>query len=816
MTGKPNQRIPLAPLQPIAVCTTPFEHLIIDCVGPLPRSKAGHAYLLTVMCQSTRYPTAYPLRSITTKSILKALTNFMSIFGIPKTIQSDQGSNFMSRQFSKVLQQLKVKHNISSAYHPQSQGGLERFHQTLKSLLRSYCVELDCDWEDGLPWILLAIREVVQESTGFSPNELVFGHTVRGPIAVLADEWNITDPPENVLDYVSGFRYRLYEARAIALRKLGKSQEKMQRLFDRKVKLRSFQVGDKVLALLPVLSSPFQARFSGPYTIVKCYTNNNYLLSTPDRRKKVQVCHVNLLKPYLSPVSSLSVHVVTSDLDSSVSGASVDMTTDLDEKSGPSRGVVEGRLNNSEFLVNLSHHLSHLCEPEKTSIIELVNSFPSIFSDVPTQTHVIQHDIDVGMASPVKQHPYRVNPVKRKLLEKEVEYLLAHRLAEPSFSSWSSPCILVTKSDQSYRFCTDYRKLNSLTKPDCFPLPRIDDCVDRVGSAQFVSKFDLLKGYWQVPLTSRAKELSAFITPDSFLQYTVMPFGVRNAPATFQRLVNRVLSGMQGCEAYLDDVVLYSSTWSEHLAQIRELFERLAKANLTVNLAKCEFGKATVTYLGKVVGRGCVRPITAKVEAISSFPTPTTRRELRRFLGMVGYYRGFCKNFADVVAPLTDLLSPKRPFHWSVQCQCAFDNAKSLLANAPVLTAPNFEKPFLLAVDASAFGAGAVLLQEDDKGVEHPVSYFSKKFNCHQQVYSTVEKEALALVLAVQHFEVYLSSVCGPIVIYTDHNPLTFLDRMRGKNQRIMRWSLILQPFSLLIKHIRGKDNLIADALSRV
>ncbi len=161
VTGKPNQKFPLAPLQPIAVVTTPFEHLIIDCVGPLPRSKAGHAYLLTVMCQSTRYPAAYPLRSITTKSILKALTSFMSVFGIPKTIQSDQGSNFMSRQFSKVMHQLMVKHSISSAYHPQSQGVLERFHQTLKSLLRSYCVELDCDWEDGLPWMLLAIREVV-------------------------------------------------------------------------------------------------------------------------------------------------------------------------------------------------------------------------------------------------------------------------------------------------------------------------------------------------------------------------------------------------------------------------------------------------------------------------------------------------------------------------------------------------------------------------------------------------------------------------------------------------------------------------------
>uniref|UniRef100_A0A9J8A7G0 Gypsy retrotransposon integrase-like protein 1 n=1 Tax=Cyprinus carpio carpio TaxID=630221 RepID=A0A9J8A7G0_CYPCA len=453
MTGKPNQKVPLAPLQPIAVLATPFEHLTIDCVGPLPRSKTGHAYLLTVMCQSTRYPAAYPLRSITTKSILKALTSFMSVFGIPKTIQSDQGSNFMSRQFSKVMQQLKVKHNISSAYHPQSQGGLERFHQTLKSHLRSYCVELDCDWEDGLPWMLLAIREVVHESTGFSPNELVFGHTVRGPIAVLADEWKTSDPPENVLDYVSSFCYRLYEARAIALRKLGKSQEKMKRLFDRKVQARSFQVDDQVLALLPVLSSPFQARFTGPYTIAKCYLNNNYLLNMPDRRKKVQVCHVNLLKPYMTPVSSLPVNLVTTDIiDLGVPETSVEMADVLEEKNGPSRGVVEGHLNNSEVLADLAYHLSHLCKPEKTDLIKLVNSFPSIFSDVPTQTHVIEHNIDVGMAQPIKQHPYRVNPVKRKLLQKEVDYLLAYNLSEPSFSSWSSPCILVRKPDNSYWF----------------------------------------------------------------------------------------------------------------------------------------------------------------------------------------------------------------------------------------------------------------------------------------------------------------------------------------------------------------------------
>lgn len=182
---------------------------------------------------------------------------------------------------------------------------------------------------------------------------------------------------------------------------------------------------------------------------------------------------------------------------------------------------------------------------------------------------------------------------------------------------------------------------------------------------------------------------------------------------------------------------------------------------------------------------------------------------------MVGYYRSFCENFASVVSPLTDLLSPKMPFRWSETCQQAFENCKALLACAPVLIAPNFEKSFSLAIDASACGAGAVLLQEDSNQVQRPVSYFSKKFNRHQQVYSTIEKEALALVLAVQHFEVYLGSIAAPIIIYTDHNPLVFLNRMRNRNQRLMRWSLILQPFHLEIKHIQGKDNVIADTLSR-
>lgn len=217
--------------------------------------------------------------------------------------------------------------------------------------------------------------------------------------------------------------------------------------------------------------------------------------------------------------------------------------------------------------------------------------------------------------------------------------------------------MLVPKSDGSVRFCTDYRKVNSVTKADSFPLPRMEDCVDKVGAATCVTKLDLLKGYWQVPLTDRASEVSAFVTPDNLLQYTVMAFGMRNAQSTFQRLMHKVLSDVPNCEVYLDDIVIYSANWEEHLQVLNIVSGHLRDANLTLNLAKCEFAKAVVTYLGKRVGQGQVRPVEAKVSAIVNFPTPTTKRELRRFLGMVGYYRGFCRNFASVVAPLTDLLS---------------------------------------------------------------------------------------------------------------------------------------------------------------
>ncbi|GAA6103385.1 uncharacterized protein LOC114796860, partial [Tachysurus ichikawai] len=253
------------------------------------------------MCTTTRYPEAVPLRSLKAKAVVKALVMFFSTFGFPRVVQTDQGTNFMSRLFKQVLFQLKIQHVISSAYHPETQGALERFHQTLKSMLRKYYVESGKDWDEGLPLLLFAVRETVQESLGFSPAELVFGHTVRGLLKLLKENWLSEQQSEcNLLDCVSSFRERLHNACELAQTALRGAQSKMKKRFDKNTVARSFSEGDKVLVLLPVLGAALQAKFSRPYVIDKKLSDTNYVVRTPDRQRKTGVCHVNMLKLYVS------------------------------------------------------------------------------------------------------------------------------------------------------------------------------------------------------------------------------------------------------------------------------------------------------------------------------------------------------------------------------------------------------------------------------------------------------------------------------------------------------------------------------------
>ncbi|XP_068243247.1 uncharacterized protein [Palaemon carinicauda] len=680
----------------------------------------------------------------------------------------------------------------------ESQGQLERFHQTLKSMLSKYVQQEPKNWDQVIPYLLFAFRSIPSDVMGFSPFELTFGHKVRGPLEVVKDHWEGVKPRVNLLDFLRDSREKLINSWDFALKTLEVSQRKMKERYDMKTKLRNFQVGEEVLVLLPIPGNPFKAKFSGPWKILKKVNDLNYVVETPDRRKKTQVCHVNMLKAYqgretIRPVLSL---------------AKVEEKEEFGETSSMSL------LGNSVALGNLPGMLDHLSATQSKEVMNFITKFAVLFQDVPGLTSLLMHDVEVGDARPIKQHPYRVNPSKRDIIQQEVEYMLRHDLIQRSFSPWSSPVVLVKKEGGGQRMCFDYRKVNAVTESDCFPLPRVEDCINDVGAAKYISKFDLLKGYWQVPLTERAKEISAFVTSEGLYSCNVMPFGMKNASATFQRLMNQVIDKLEGVVVYIDDLVVYSNSWESHLKNMECLFERLRAAGLVINLNKCDFAKAKIIYLGHEVGHGKILPKSVNIQSILDFQVPENRRGIRRFLGMVGYYRRFVLNFADVANPLTNLLKKGQRFCWTVECQDAFDKLKSTMINTPILKTPNFKEPFCLAVDASDVGVGAVLSQGCD-GEEYPVAYFSKKLSPAQHKYSTVEKETLGLILSLEHFEVYLSGSTGPIVVRTDHNPLVFLNFFKNKNNRLLRWSLRLQEWDLLIQHIAGRENIIPDALSR-
>ncbi|XP_076067760.1 uncharacterized protein LOC143040567 [Oratosquilla oratoria] len=609
--------------------------------------------------------------------------------------------------------------------------------------------------DERVDLLLFTVRDSVQESLGFSPFQLIYGPEVRGPFKALKESWLL----ENSVTPLT----------------------KMKQQFDKKHKVehREFRVGDKVLAYSPVQTHPFQAKYDEPFQIVDRVGDTNYVVCTPDRRKKKRLVHANLLKPYRERKSKEREESVEPSLPACV----VVPTCDNDQK-------------------------DNIPEPQSGLYAKVDNS--TILYD-PT----VEYDIETNGARSIHQRPYRLNAFKKEYVREEVQRLQKVSIVEPSSSSWASPVVLVPKPDGSMRLCVDYRKVNAVTEPDSYPLPRIDDVIDDVGRAQWVTKLDLLQGYYQVRLSERSRAISTFITPEGLYQFTVLPFGLRNAPATFQRLMNIVTSGLVGVCCYLDDLVVFSDSWGERVDRLGALFAILVAHSLTVSLAKSEFGHARITFLGHVIGKGKVQPIAAKIKAILQYLTPSDKKGVMRLLGMAGYYRRFCPNFS-VVAPLTDLLSAKTSFKWTQACQDSFASVKALLANAPVLRAPDLQRPFTIHVDASEVGAGAVLLQEGEEDrVLHPVCYFSKKFLKAQRNYATIEKEALALIMALEAFRAYVESTVHPVQVFTDHNPLTFVERMKNTNQRLLRWALALQPFNLQAAHICGKNNVLAGAISR-
>ena len=427
---------------------------------------------------------------------------------------------------------------------------------------------------------------------------------------------------------------------------------------------------------------------------------------------------------------------------------------------------------------------------------------------------MVRHVIDTGDSHPVRQPPQRIPFALRGRVEEMVDDMLQRSIAKPSRSPWASPIVLVAKKDGATRFCVDYRRLNAVTKMDVFPLPRIDDSLALLSNSKYFTTLVLATGYWQVAMDPASQEKTAFCTHSGLYEFAVMPFGLCNAPATFQRLMESVLAGLtrDTCLVYIDDILVLGRTFPEHLQNLRRVFERLREAGLRLKPTKCHLVHQEVEYLGYVVSQG-VAADPRKVEAVQVFPVPRDLKSLRSFLGLASYYRRFIPNFSTVASRLYALTRKNAAFDWAPSCQEAFESLKELLTRAPVLAFPDFSRDFLLETDASGVGLGAVLAQKGEDGTIRPIAFASRTLQKYERNYGITELEALGVVWAIKHFRPYLyGHGCD---VYTDHEALKSLLNTPQPSGRLARWGIALQELDLRIHYRPGKKNSNADALSR-
>ena len=419
---------------------------------------------------------------------------------------------------------------------------------------------------------------------------------------------------------------------------------------------------------------------------------------------------------------------------------------------------------------------------------------------------------------PLHATPYKLSPPMQRVMRDLLDPMLRDGIIKPTISDITSPVVLVKKKDGSFRFCVDFRRFNQRLVQDQYPLPLINDIHSSLGGSKFFTTVDLKSGYWQIPLHEADKHKTAFVVPFGTYQFEVLPFGLSTAPAIFQRTLDLVLSGIKSefVLVYIDDLIVYSATFSLHVKHVDVVFSRLQQYNLRVGLIKCSFVQSSVTFLGHTVSADGIVPDSSHLNIIRDCPTPTSTHSVKSFIALCSYYRSHILHFAEMVEPLLVLLRDNTPFVWSSACEQAFRELKQALTTAPVLAYPDYTRPFILCTDASQVAIGAVLEQVGTSGFRHPVAYFSRTLNVTQRKYTVSEKECLALVEAIRHFRQFLTF--GHFLVYTDHKALQALVNPKSKvaEGRLQRWQLFLQSYDFTVYHRSGPLNVVADSLSRL
>ena len=442
-----------------------------------------------------------------------------------------------------------------------------------------------------------------------------------------------------------------------------------------------------------------------------------------------------------------------------------------------------------------------LTEVNKEQLFYLLGEYADIFAiskEDLGRTAKVQHRINTGNSHPIRQPLRRIPPAKREEVRQLLKEMLDQDVIKPTNSPWASPVVIVKKKDGSPRFCVDYRKVNTVTRKDAYPLPRVDDTLDTLAGSKWFSTLDLLSGYWQVEVRPEDREKTAFCTPDGLFEFNVMPFGLCNAPATFQRLMDTVLAGLQwtNCLVYLDDVIVLGRTFKEHLSNLKEVFDKFREARLKLKASKCALCQEKVEFLGHIVSADGVATDPKKTEKVANWPVPRSRREVQQFLGLANYYRRFVQDYARIAKPLHRLTEKHTTFKWTRECEHSFENLRQNLVSAPVLAFPDCSRPFILDTDASDSGIGAVLSQVQDDGTERVIAYASRTLSKAERRYCVTRRELLAAVVFIRQFRSYLLG--NKFTLRTDHGSLRWLWNFKQPEGQLARWLEKLQEYDFM------------------
>lgn len=815
---RPKGRTPRAPLQcGTPIIDKPFFKVATDIIGPLPMSENKNQYILTMIDYATRWVEAVPLKNITAPIIAEEFLKIFSRIGIPSVILSDGGPQFVADLMEKVLLLLGIQHSVATPYHPQTNGLCEKINGTIKSLLTKIAHFNHKNWDRLLPCVLFAYRESPQETTGYAPFELVYGSLPRGPMALVKDLWlqpNLELETISTYQYVIDLKQRINEGCKIASLKTEKQKEKSKKLYDRKAKQRTLVPGDKVLLFLPCGENKINSEWKGPFSVVdSCsHSNVNYVIDVNGKHKTY---HINMLREFPDRPMHLDPSMSCVNVLHCANIALIDDTYDdintyeSDSLSHIVLPPLKQRESIDDVVVN-----NDLNNNQKSDINQILHEFHMTFTDVPSQTKCIEHTIELVSHKPVKLKPYPLPFASQQIVSEEVDNMLKAGVISPSTSPYSSPIVLVKKKEGTTRFCIDFRKINGLTVPDATPIPDTELLFTKLSKAKFFTKIDLTKGYWQIPIQQQCRMYTAFQAGSGLYEFNCMPFGLKNAPATFSRMMAKLFGHRTDIVYFFDDVLIYSCSWSEHVKSFGAILGILSQNNLVVRPKKTFCGFSRIDFLGYTIGNGVITPLSDNVTKILNIQQPKTKKQVKSIIGLVNFYAKFIPNISTVLLPLFKLTEKCKPDRivWTDECCKALTHIQTQLNSQLWLVLPDLSKSFFVQTDASGIGIGGVLLQQHGEHL-HPCLYASRKLLPQETRYSVIERECLALIWTLSKFARYLLG--NKFILMTDHRPLTHIGKQRSVNSRVCRWSLLLQQFDFSIQFIKGSENFIADYLSR-